>query len=132
MEPKPTLRPLDFQPVYYQEQQMWFLRDPLHLTDLQLFFPAPMVQLLAFLDGEHTPREIHAAFCRQIGIEIEFEIVSEALSRLDEACLLDNERARKAKDELLNAYRALPYRLPALADHGYPAEVEQLRAVLDG
>ena len=101
MEFKPKLRPLDFQPVYYQDQQMWFLRDPLHLTDLQLFFPAPMVQLLAFLDGQHTPQEIHAAFCHQIGVEIDYEIVNEALSRLDEACLLDNDRSKRAKDGLL-------------------------------
>ncbi len=131
MESKPRLRPLDFQPVYYQNQQMWFLRDPLHLTDLQLFFPAAMTQFLAFLDGQHTAREIHAAFCRQIGVELDFEIVGDALARLDEACLLDNERAQATKERLLAEYRAQAYRPPALAGHGYPAEAEELAAVLD-
>ncbi len=105
MESKPKLRPLDFQPVFYQNQQMWFLRDPLHLTDFQLFFPAAMAQLLAFVDGQHTAQEIHAAFCRQIGVEIDFEITGDALARLDEACLLDNERANEAKERLLAIYR---------------------------
>ena len=132
MELKPKLRPLDFQPVFYQEQQMWFLRDPLHLTDLQLIFPTPMVQLLAFLDGRHTPQEIHNAFCRHIGVEIDYEIVNEALSRLDEACLLDNERSKQAQERLLAEYRAQPHRSPALANHGYPAEPDKLAAYLDG
>ena len=131
MELKPKLRPLDFQPVFYQDQQMWFLRDPLQLTDQQLVFPAPMMQLLAFLDGRNTPQEIHIAFCHHIGVEIDYEIVNEALSRLDEACLLDNERSKQAKDMLLAEYRAQPHRLPALASRGYPAEPDKLATYLD-
>ena len=111
---------------------MWFLRDPLHLTDLQLIFPAPMMQLLAFLNGKHTQQEIHIAFCRQIGVEIDYKIVDEALSRLDEACLLDNERSKEAKDKILAEYRAQPHRIPAVANQGYPAEPDKLAAYLDG
>lgn len=131
MENNPKLRPLDFQPVYYQDQQMWYLRDPLHLTDLQLIFPAPMTPLLALLDGEHSAEEIHANFRRQIGEPIDYKIVSEALSRLDEACLLENERSKQAKEQLLAAYRSLPYRKPALAGQGYPQEASDLADYLD-
>ena len=127
----PKLRPLDFQPVYYQNQQMWYLRDPLHLTDQQLIFPASMTPLLALLNGEQSIREIHASFCQHIGEAIDFTITVEALSRLDEACLLDNARSHEAKERILASYRAQPYRLPALANHGYPEDADELSAYLD-
>ena len=95
MDQNPKLRLLDFQPVYYQDQQMWYLRDPLHLTDHQLIIPTALAPLLTLLDGERTVPEIYEGFCIQIGEVIDFEIISEALSRLDEACLLDNERSQR-------------------------------------
>ena len=100
---------------------MWFLRDPLKLSEIQLFLPAPMIQLLDFLDGTLTPQEVHAAFCRHVGANLEYDIVAEALAKLDEACLLDNKHSQQLKKEHLQTYCAQPYRQPALADLGYPA-----------
>ncbi len=132
MEHKPKLRPLDFQPVYYQGQQMWYLRDPLNLTDQQLVFPPAMTPLLALLDGEHSAQQIHAGFCNQLGEAIDFKITAAALSRLDEACLLENARSRQAAAQILAEYRAQPYRKPALAGYGYPDEAQELTAYLEG
>lgn len=126
MSEKPALRPLDFQPIIHQGQQMWFLRDPLQLTDYQLVIPAPLAQMLIFCDGTHTPQEIHEAFCRQIGQEVEYEIIADALERLDLACLLDNARSRQARQALLDQYRTQPHRPPALAGLSYPGEKEAL------
>ena len=109
---------------------MWFLRDPLHLSEIQLFFPAPMMQLLGFLNGTLSLREVHAAFCRHVGADLEYKIVAEAFAKLDEACLLDNEHSRQVKTEHLRTYRAQPYRQPALADLGYPAQPEKLSQLL--
>ena len=123
---KPKLRALDFQPVFHQGQQMWYLCDPLRLTSQQLVVPGPMAHLLSYLDGMRTPSQIHRDFCRAIGESIDFAIISDALQQLDAACLLDNARARQAQAEQLAAYRAQPQRSPALADLSYPAEAQAL------
>lgn len=126
MTEKPALRPLDFQPVTHQGQQMWLLRDPQQLSESQLMVPTPLAQMLLFCDGEHTVDEIHAAFSQHVGGEVDYEVVTNALTQLDEACLLENERSRKARLQFLEAYRAQPNRPPALADLSYPGDPRRL------
>ena len=120
------LRPLDFQPVTYEGQHMWLLRDPLQLSDRQLFMPDGMASILTLLDGTRNREEVHRALCALAGTSLPQEISNNALDQLDEACLLENERSARARQERLAAYRAQPYRPPELAGHGYPAEQDQL------
>lgn len=120
MSNKPRLRPLDFQSVVYQGQQVWYLRDPQQLSQYQIFMPPALAQMLIYLDGTHTPQEIHAALCAQLGAQLDFKIVEDALLQLDEACLLENERTQKRLDELKAEYHAQPHRPPALAELSYP------------
>ncbi|WP_420645769.1 AmmeMemoRadiSam system protein B [Candidatus Leptofilum sp.] len=131
MTQKPRLRQLDFQPVYHQGEQMWYLHDPLELSDEQLIMPPALAQLLLFMDGNRTPQEIHAAFCQQIGQPLDFAITEQALAQLDAACLLDNERAQYALAQQKEAYRNQPHRSPALADLSYPANPRRLTMMLD-
>lgn len=123
---KPTLRPLDFQPISHMGQQMWLLRDPLQLSSQQLVVPPILAQMLMFCDGSHTPPEIHNEFCHLVGEQVEYAIVEDALRQLDEAFLLDNERFQAARQALLDSYRAQPHRRPALADLSYPADPDKL------
>ena len=131
MSNKPRLRPLDFQPVTYQGQQVWYLRDPQQLSQYQIFMPPALAQMLMYCDGMHTPQEIHSALCLQLGAELEFKVVEDALAQLDEACLLENERTQKRLDELKEEYRAQPHRPPALADLSYPGIPGRLAETLD-
>ncbi|RMG99006.1 MAG: AmmeMemoRadiSam system protein B [Chloroflexi bacterium] len=131
MPEKPLLRPLDFQPVFHQDQQMWLLRDPLQLTDYQLIIPPALAPLLMFCDGTRDPQEIHRAFCEYVQVQVDFEVVADALAQLDAACLLDNERSRQRQVQLLAEYRAQAYRPPALANLVYPGDADELTAVLD-
>ena len=80
MTEKPRLRQLDFQPVYHQGEQMWYLRDPLELSSEQLVMPPALAQLLLFCDGSRTPQEIHADFCQHIGQPLDFAITEQALA----------------------------------------------------
>jgi len=125
----PRLRPLDFQPVTHMGQQMWYLRDPLQLTAYQLVMPPALAQMLVFCDGTRTPKEIHAAFCRHVGQQVDFALISDALEQLDAACLLDNAHARQVQQDMLAAYRAQPHRPPALANLSYPGEPQALTAL---
>lgn len=127
----PRLRPLDFQPVYHQGEQMWYLRDPLELSSEQLVMPPALAQLLLFCDGSRTPQQIHADFCHHIGQPLDFAITEQALAQLDAACLFDNERAQQALAQQIEAYRSQPNRPPALAGLSYPANPRQLTQMLD-
>ncbi|MDX1414375.1 MAG: AmmeMemoRadiSam system protein B [Candidatus Promineifilaceae bacterium] len=110
---------------------MWFLRDPLRLSEFQLFIPQTLTPLLLLIDGSRTPRAIHDDFCQYVGESVPFKIITDALEKLDKACLLDNPRALAAKEAQLANYRAEAYRTPSLAGHGYPAQPHELDSLLD-
>ncbi|PIE81796.1 MAG: AmmeMemoRadiSam system protein B [Chloroflexi bacterium] len=129
MTENPHLRPIDFQLVYHQGQQMWYLRDPLQLTPHQLIMPPALAQMLIFCDGTRTPEEIHAAFCEHVGQAVDYDIIADALHHLNQACLLDNERTRQTQADLLTEYHNAPCRPPALADLSYPADPDTLTAL---
>ena len=129
---RPLLRPLDFQPVLYQGQPMWFLRDPLQLSDQQLFMPEAIAPLLTLIDGRRTQMEIHSAFCQLVGTSLDSAVTLEAIERLNDALLLENERSQRALQVRLDEYRSQAYRPPALAGNGYPADPEALAEYLEG
>jgi hypothetical protein len=123
---RPKLRPLDFQPVIYQEQEMFLLRDPLELSDYQIILPPGLLQMLIFCDGEHTVMEIQQAFSRYIDLPIDLSLVERMLAQLDSAYLLDNAHSRQALKAHLHHYRSQAYRPPALAGLSYPADPAEL------
>jgi len=126
----PKIRLLDFQPVVYQDQQMWLARDPLGLSEHQLLLSPALAQLLVYFDGQHTPEQIKNLYESQIGMPIEMETINDTMVRLDEALLLDNERSLAAARGQLEAYRRQPYRPPSLAGRGYPADPADLAGTL--
>ena len=131
MSKKPVLRPLDFQPVLYQERTMWLLRDPLRLTEEQLLLPAPLAQLLTYFDGSRDLAQIRQAFRQEVGQEIGLDVIRHTLQQLDEACLLENARSRRAKEKQLQSYHSRSHRPPALADVTYPANERDLTHLFD-
>jgi AmmeMemoRadiSam system protein B len=127
----PRLRQLDFQPVNYGGEPMWLLRDPWRLSERQLIFPQALAQMLLFCDGTRSAEGIHAAFCAHLGGDVPFKVVAETLRELDEAFLLDNERAEGERLRRVMAYRAQPFRPPALAGLSYPASAAELADFLN-
>jgi len=126
----PRVRPLDFQPIEYEGQRMWLLRDPLELTDVQLVVAPPLAQLLVYCDGTRNIGELQSALVRDYGTPVDYNIISDALKQLDDAFLLDNQRSQDALDSLLTDYRNRPYREPALAGLSYPADPYELTSQL--
>ena len=110
---------------------MWYLRDPLALTSYQVIMPQALAQIIPFCDGNFSPTQIHAAFCQQIGETVDYAIITDTLTQLDEACLLENERSQHAKQAQLEAYRAQPHRAAALAGVSYPKNPAELSRFLD-
>ncbi|MCP5093921.1 MAG: AmmeMemoRadiSam system protein B [Chloroflexi bacterium] len=131
MTENPTLRPLGFEQIVYQGQQMWYLSDPLKLTDYQLILPPVLAQMLVYCDGTRTPAGVHQALCSYLGAQIEFRIIEDALNQLDKACMLDNARSRACINTLRDEYRNQPHRPPALADLSYPGKPDELATMLE-
>lgn len=126
----PKLRALDIQPIVYEDHPYILLRDPQRLTDQQLFVPQPLAAVLAFFDGVHHIEEMPAAYRRAYQIDLPAQFVHELTETLDAALMLENERFWERRIHALNEYRHAPFRAPALAGAGYPADDKALWSVL--
>ncbi len=126
MSDKLQLRPLDLQPINHEGRQMWLLRDPLELSDMQLVLAPPLAQLLYFCDGTRNAGEIQEALAAELGVPVDYAIVADTLNQLDDAYLLENERSREATRTQLTQYRNKNSREPSLAGLSYPADPFEL------
>lgn len=110
---------------------MLLLRDPLGLSDHMLGLPQQLAPLLALCDGTRDLVGIRTALAIRWDVRVKSSMLSDMIDMLDEACLLDNTRTREAMQAALEAYRAQPFRIPALAGGGYPADGAALAPFLD-
>lgn len=111
---------------------MLLLRDPLGLSGQIATLPRALGPALALCDGAHTLYGIRAALLVQFRIQVGLDVLAEIVETLDDLYLLENERSAAAQARALAAYRAGPYRPPASAGGAYPADPDELRALLDG
>jgi MEMO1 family protein len=130
----PPLRlTLDIQPIRHQGQAYYLLRDRLELAGPQsLMVPVALGPLLAMLDGRRSALRAALELEQQIGMAVDPRDVLRFVRQLSDACLLDDERAAAAGRRALDAYRAAPFRPPALTGGVYPADPELLRRRLSG
>jgi AmmeMemoRadiSam system protein B len=130
-EQNPKIRPLDIKPFQQDGQNMLLLRDPLELSEHMLGLPQQLAPLLMLCDGTRDLVGIHTALTLRWGVRIKSSMLNQVIDMLDEACLLDNQTSRYAMQAALVKYRAQPFRVPALAGGGYPADPEALAPFLD-
>lgn len=105
---------------------MWLLRDPLELSENHIIFTPDLAKLLIFFDGTRHLEQIQRDFREHFGESIEMDVIVEVVDKLDEACLLKNKRSEIQEREIIQAYRQLPNRPPALAGLGYPDKPEEI------
>lgn len=126
----PKLRQLDIRPIVHDDHPYILLRDPQRLTDQQLLVPQPLAAVMAYFDGQTSIEAMVAAFRQRYRIALPTATVNELVEALDAAVLLENERAAARRAEVLHDYRCAPYRPPALAGAGYPADAQGLWSLL--
>jgi AmmeMemoRadiSam system protein B len=126
----PKLRLVDASPLQYEGADYLLLRDPLQLTEETLLVPQPIIPLLALCDGSRSPAALRAALAVRYGLILTPQRISEFLNRLDDALVLDNQRARSARAQAAATFRQQPFRPPASAGAAYPAEPSELAAYL--
>jgi hypothetical protein len=114
---------------------MLLLRDPLGLSDTTIAVPRPLAPLLALMDGTRDAAALEAAVELRAGVRLAPGLLDRLLADLDDALLLDNERAAAARAEAVAAYRRAPYRPLTIADDGlsvHPRDVgARLQAYVD-
>ena len=129
---RPKLRALDIKRVQQRGREYLHLRDPMALSGEELLVPVHLIPLLALSDGQRDLGSIRTAAMLLHGLSITQEQVDTFFGRLDEALLLEGPRFEEARARVLETYRGLPYRTPALAGPSYPADPVALEKKLDG
>ena len=132
LELRPKLRALDIKRVQQGGREYLHLRDPISLSGEELLAPVQLIPLLALSDGQRDLPSIRTAAMLLHGISITQEQVDAFFGRLDEALLLEGPRFEEARARVVETYRGLPYRTPALAGPSYPADPVGLEQKLDG
>ena len=128
----PKLRMVDPQPVNYEGSTYLLLRDPLMLTDQTLLIPQPFIPLLSLMDGSRTIGTLRAAAALRYGMFLAQERITELVTALDNALLLDNERSQEGRQAARDRFREEPFRPPASAGQSYPEDAAALSAYLQG
>lgn len=123
---RPTIRPIDVRRIRHNDSDYFLLRDPLRVAEQQLLVPAHFAPILARMDGSATAAEIVAAIEADHGVRVSPAIVNHVAEVLDEAFLLESGRFHAQLHAVTLEYRSAPFRTPALAGSGYPAEPAEL------
>jgi len=109
---------------------MILLRDPLHLTDVQLAIPQPLAPLLGLMDGTRDAAALEAALQIRAGVRLAPGLMSNLVMDLDAALLLDNERFAQAKEKALRSYREATFRPMTTDGVGLSSKSDLARAQL--
>ena len=123
---------LQFFPIQSSGNQVLLIKDHLGLVEEGKAVPSQLYGIMALLDGTTTVRDIQMALMRQRGgILVGTDEVERVLAGLDEAFLLDSERFRHARQQIVARFAAQPLRPCAHCGPSYPAEETELRKRLD-
>lgn len=128
---RPRLRYLDVRPFSQQGQSYLLISDPLQLTDKQLVVPQLLAPALAYCDGHNEISDICALFQKKSGIPLRPDQLSEMLTSLDNAYMLENDRFLSMQSEARRLFRKASFRPPSLAGRAYPMEPAALRTLFD-
>jgi AmmeMemoRadiSam system protein B len=128
----PKLRKIGAHPVTHNGQRGYVLRDPLQLSDQSVFVPQELAVALALMDGTNDIPMLKLKLAAQTGMRVPDGLLEHFIDYLDNAYLLDNERAADALRQAVDTFRCAGSRPPASAGLSYPAEPDDLRALLDG
>jgi hypothetical protein len=107
---QPKLRPIEAFPVSIGGRDVICRRDPTDLTDNPMLVPHETMSILAHFDGKHSILAIQEAYTLQHGQLLFSDAIKALIAKRDEHLLLDNERFRAHKQQLIEAFRHSPVR----------------------
>ena len=123
---------LQFFPIQNKGEQVFLIKDHLGLVEEGKAVPSQLYSVMALLDGATAVRDIQMALMRQRGgILVGTDEVKRMLAELDQAFLLNSERFKQARQEIVAQFSAQTVRPCALCGPSYPAEAAELKKRLD-
>ncbi len=130
---KPKIREdLEFIPAQSQGGTVIMIRDRLGLVKEGRVINPDLYTLMSLLDGTRSVRDIQLYMMRQQGGRlIPIEDVEGVLEQLDSSYLLEGQRYRELREQIISDFRAQTIRHPAHAGLSYPKEAEELQRRLD-
>lgn len=129
---QPKVRPLISEWVQANGDLRLALRDPDELIEGTVFVSPALAPVLELCDGTHSLAAIQAALTLRYGLSLPTATLESLVQQLDDALLLDSEKAATARRDARESYRNAPCRPPALAGASYPADPDELTAMLAG
>jgi AmmeMemoRadiSam system protein B len=129
---KPKIQDVKVQRTLYQGVPIFLMHNSMQLTEAAIALPQALGPFAMLCDGQHTIPEIRAKLAVQYSLTLSQGEIEQLLKQFDDALILDSDNLKQAKQQALAAYRATPFRMPALAGLSYPADPRQLRTLLQG
>jgi AmmeMemoRadiSam system protein B len=125
-------RDLDFFPVQHGGKQYIVIRDHLGLVQEGKAIEFPLYQVMTLLDGTRSIRDLQMALMRQRGgMLVGSDEVRSLLDQLDGSFLLESERFKKARNQIVERFTSMKIRPCSHCGHGYPLDPSELRKKLD-
>jgi AmmeMemoRadiSam system protein B len=118
--------------MMHQGQPALLLRDPLRITERMLVIAQQLAPVLTLMDGTRNLGELRASLEVRFGLRLNQSDLEYLIKQLDSALLLHNDHFAQTCQAVLEQYRQADYRLPSSAGASYPAEPDELAAMLDG
>ena len=129
---QPKVRPLISEWVQANGDLRLALRDPDELIEGTVFVTPALAPVLELCDGTHSLADIQAALTVRYGLSLPTATLESLIQQLDDALLLESERAETARHDARESYRSAPCRPPALAGASYPVDPDELTTMLAG
>ena len=125
-------RDLQFIPVQQGGHQLIFIQDHLGLAQEGRPISLPLYRVMALLDGTSTISDLQIELMRQKGgTLVGKDEVKNLIALLDESFLLDSERFKKARDQIVAAFALKEIRPCSHCGRAYPDNPTELKRMLD-
>jgi len=125
-------RDLQLFPVQDEGRQLIYIKDHLGLVQEGKTVELPLYHLMTQLDGSCTIRDIQMTLMRQRGgILVSSDELKALIDHLDDSFLLESERFKKAKKQIVDRFTAAEVRPCSHSGQSYPADPVNLRTRLD-
>ena len=118
--------------MQHEGKQLVVIRDHLGLVQNGWAVAPALYQIMALLNGSRSVRDLQTELMKQGGgLQVDTDEINKILLHLDESFLLDSERFKSARDDIITRFTSEKVRPCSHCGQGYPNEPLDLGAWLD-
>jgi AmmeMemoRadiSam system protein B len=125
-------RDLEFFPLQHGGQQLFLIRDHLGLVQEGKIVAPHLYRIMTLLDGNKTLRDLQMEMMRlKGGVLVGADEVKKVLAKLDDSFLLDSDRFKREKQQIVSEFTAKKTRPCSHCGRSYPQDPIALKKMLD-